>query len=100
MPRSSKDNRAANQQLVDHVAPLARAKDAGPGQVALAWLLARRPWIVPIPGTRRIERVEENAAATLAALSVDEQADLDAAASRIGGQRDRYNALHMGYVGK
>ncbi|MFD6496450.1 aldo/keto reductase [Streptomyces sp. NPDC059944] len=100
IPRFSQDNRAANQQLVDHVAALARAKGATPGQVALAWLLAQQPWIVPIPGTRRIERVEENAAATQVALSADERADLDAAAGRIGVHGDRYNELHMGYVGR
>ncbi|MFG2475734.1 aldo/keto reductase [Streptomyces fagopyri] len=100
IPRFSQDNRAANQQLVDHVATLARAKNATPGQVALAWLLAQHPWIVPIPGTRRIERVEENAAATQVALSADERADLDAVAGRIGVHGDRYNELHMGFVGR
>ncbi|MEV5612778.1 aldo/keto reductase [Streptomyces sp. NPDC052225] len=100
IPRFSEDNRAANQVLVDHVAALARAKDASPGQIALAWLLARQPWIVPIPGTRRIERVEENAGATQVPLSADELADLDTLAARIGVQGDRYNEMHMGLVGK
>ncbi|MEU9245933.1 aldo/keto reductase [Streptomyces sp. NPDC048385] len=100
IPRFSEDNRTANQALVDHVAALARAKDATPGQVALAWLLAQQPWIVPIPGTRRIERVEENAVATQVGLSADELADLDALASRVGVQGDRYNEMHMGLVGK
>ncbi len=79
---------------------LARAKDATPGQVALAWLLAQQPWIVPIPGTRRLERVEENAAATQVALSADEMADLDELASRIGVHGDRYNEQHMALVGR
>ncbi|MFF1602872.1 aldo/keto reductase [Streptomyces mirabilis] len=100
IPRFSEENRTANQVLVDHVAALARAKDATPGQVALAWLLAQQPWIAPIPGTRRIERVEENAAATQVGLSADELADLDALASRVGVQGDRYNEMHMGLVGK
>ncbi|KND37617.1 aldo/keto reductase [Streptomyces acidiscabies] len=100
IPRFSEDNRTANQALVDHVAALARAKDATPGQVALAWLLAQQPWIAPIPGTRRIERVEENAGATQVGLSTDELADLDALASRVGVQGDRYNETHMGLVGK
>ncbi|MET8179816.1 aldo/keto reductase [Streptomyces sp. NPDC005336] len=100
IPRFSETNRAANQQLVDHVAALAQAKDASPGQVALAWLLAQHPSIAPIPGTRRIERVEENAAATRVALSADERADLDAAAARLGVHGDRYNETHMGLVGK
>ncbi|MFG2440524.1 aldo/keto reductase [Streptomyces sp. NPDC048508] len=100
IPRFSEDNRAANQQLVDHVATLAQAKNATPGQVALAWLLAQHPSIVPIPGTRRIERVEENAAATQVALSADERADLDATAGCLGVHGDRYNETHMGLVGK
>ncbi|MGX1673561.1 aldo/keto reductase [Streptomyces sp. NPDC055400] len=100
IPRFSEGNRAANQALVDHVTALARAKDATAGQVALAWLLAQHPWISPIPGTRRIERVEENAAATRLALSADELKDLDELAARIGVQGDRYNEMHMGLVGK
>ncbi|MET7353805.1 aldo/keto reductase [Streptomyces mirabilis] len=100
IPRFNEDNRTANQALVDHVAALARAKDATPGQVALGWLLAQQPWIVPIPGTRRIERVEENAGATRVGFSADELADLDALASRVGVQGDRYNEMHMGLVGK
>ncbi|MFF7655104.1 aldo/keto reductase [Streptomyces sp. NPDC007983] len=100
IPRFSETNRAANQALVDHVAALAQAKNASPGQVALAWLLAQHPSIVPIPGTRRIERVEENTAATHVALSADERADLDATASRLGVHGDRYNETHMGLVGK
>jgi aryl-alcohol dehydrogenase-like predicted oxidoreductase len=100
IPRFDKENRAANQALVDHVATLARAKSASPGQVALAWLLAQHPWIAPIPGTRRVERLEENAGATQVALSADEVADLDATAARIGVHGDRYNELHMGFVGR
>lgn len=98
--RFAEENRAANQALVDHVAALARAKSTSPGQVALAWLLAQQPWIVPIPGTRRVERLDENAGATQLALSADEVADLDATAARIGVHGDRYNELHMGFVGR
>jgi aryl-alcohol dehydrogenase-like predicted oxidoreductase len=100
IPRFSQENRAANQALVDHVTALAKAKAATPGQVALAWLLAQHPWIAPIPGTRRISRVEENAAATQLALSADETADLDQVAARLGIQGDRYNETHMRLVGK
>lgn len=100
IPRFTTENRAANQALVDHVAELAASKGATPGQIALAWLLAQQPWIVPIPGTRRRERLEENAAATNVALSADEVADLDAVASRIGVQGNRYNDQHMGLVGR
>jgi aryl-alcohol dehydrogenase-like predicted oxidoreductase len=100
IPRFSEANRAANQALVDHVRVLAEARDATPGQVALAWLLAQQPWIVPIPGTRRLPRVEENAAATGVALSADDLADLDALATRVGVAGDRYNAHHLGLVGR
>ena len=98
IPRFSADNRTANQALVDHVTELARVKDATPGQVALAWLLAQQPWIVPIPGTRRIERVRENAGGTAVALSADDVADLNAVAARIGVAGDRYNEQHMALV--
>jgi aryl-alcohol dehydrogenase-like predicted oxidoreductase len=100
IPRFTPENRAANQALVQYVAELAAAKPCTPGQIALAWLLAQQPWIVPIPGTRRRERVEENAAASTVALSADEVADLNALASRIGVQGNRYNDLHMGLVGR
>jgi aryl-alcohol dehydrogenase-like predicted oxidoreductase len=100
IPRFSEDNRTANAALVDHVTGLARAKGATPGQIALAWLLAQQPWVVPIPGTRRLERIQENAGATAVALSADEVADLDTVAARIGVSGDRYDAQHMGYVGR
>jgi aryl-alcohol dehydrogenase-like predicted oxidoreductase len=98
-PRFTQLNRAANQALVEHVTALADARGATPGQVALAWLLAQYRQIVPIPGTRRRERVEENAASTQVALSADEVADLDVTAARIGVHGNRYNDLHMGLVG-
>jgi aryl-alcohol dehydrogenase-like predicted oxidoreductase len=100
IPRFSQDNRAANAALVEHVAALAQARGATPGQIALAWLLAQHPWIVPIPGTRRVERIAENAGATAVALSADEVADLDTLAARLGVAGDRYNTQHMGYVGR
>lgn len=100
IPRFTGENRSTNQALVEHVTRLAVAKGATPGQIALAWLLAQQPWIVPIPGTRRIERVEENAGATQVALSADEIADLDGLAGRIGVQGDRYSAQHMALVDK
>jgi aryl-alcohol dehydrogenase-like predicted oxidoreductase len=67
--------------------------------VALAWLLAQQPWIVPIPGTRRRERIDENTGATAIALSADEIAGLDALAARVGVQGDRYNPAGMAMVG-
>ena len=100
IPRFDDDNRAANQALVDHIATFARTRNASPGQIALAWLLAQQPWIAPIPGTRRIARLDENAGATQVALSADEVADLNATAARIGVHGARYNELHMGLVGR
>jgi aryl-alcohol dehydrogenase-like predicted oxidoreductase len=100
IPRFTAENRATNQALVEHVSGLARAKDATPGQLALAWLLAQHPWIVPIPGTRRPERVEENAAATQVPLSADELADLNELAGRIGVQGNRYNEQQISLVGR
>jgi len=100
IPRFTAANRTANQALVEHVTALAQAKDATPGQVALAWLLAQHRQIVPIPGTRRRERLEENAAATQVTLSADEVADLNDAAARIGVHGNRYNDHHMSLVGR
>jgi len=100
IPRFTAENRAANQVLVDHVARLAAAKDATPGQIALAWLLAQHPWIAPIPGTRRRERLAENAGATRIPLSADEVADLNTAAARIGVHGNRYNDTQMSMVGR
>jgi len=100
VPRFEAENLAANQALVDHVRQLAEGRDATPGQIALAWLLAQHPWIVPIPGTRRTSRIEENAAATSVALSADDVADLDALARSVGVAGERYNAQHMGYVNR
>ncbi|MGI5117911.1 aldo/keto reductase [Marinactinospora thermotolerans] len=99
IPRFEADNIEANKALVEHVRVLAETKGSTPGQVALAWLLAQRPWIVPIPGTRRRSRVDENAGATRVALSADEIADLDALAARVGVRGDRYNAAGMAMVG-
>jgi aryl-alcohol dehydrogenase-like predicted oxidoreductase len=99
IPRFEAGNRAANQAIVDHVRALADAKGATPGQIALAWLLAQQPWIVPIPGTRRLARVEENLAATAVALSADEVADLNGLATRVGVHGNRYDAAGMARVG-
>jgi aryl-alcohol dehydrogenase-like predicted oxidoreductase len=99
IPRFEAENRAANQAIVDHVRALAAAKGATPGQIALAWLLAQQPWIVPIPGTRRIQRVQENLAATAVALSADEVADLNGLATRVGVRGNRYDDAGMARVG-
>ena len=100
VPRFEAENLAANQALVDRVRELATAKDATPGQVALAWLLAQRPWIVPIPGTRRLSRVEENAGSATVALSADERAELDHLTETIRVAGNRYNDAGMAMVGR
>lgn len=100
IPRFEAENIAANEALVDHVRALAAGKGCSPGQIALAWLLARQPWIVPIPGTRRRERLDENAGATAVGLSADEAADLNSLAARVGVSGDRYNQAMMGLVGR
>ena len=98
IPRFNPGNRTANQALLDHIAGLARARGATLGQVALAWLLAQSQQIVPIPGTRRRERLEENSGATQVALSADEIADLNTTAARLGVHGNRYNDHHMNLV--
>ena len=99
-PRFTPENRAANQALIDHVAAIGAARGATPGQVALAWLIAQQPFIVPIPGTRRLSRVEENVGATTIALSADDLADLNAVADRIGVHGERYTAAQQAAVGR
>ncbi|MGV1004985.1 MAG: aldo/keto reductase [Candidatus Nanopelagicales bacterium] len=99
VPRFSAENLAANQALIDHVRALAESRGATPAQVALAWLLAQAPFIVPIPGTRRRERIDENAAATSLALSADDIADLDALLATIGVAGERYNEAALKMVG-
>ena len=100
IPRFAGDNIDANAALVARVRTLADSRGATPGQIALAWLLAQQPWIVPIPGTRRRERVDENSSATTVALSADDVADLDALASQVGVHGDRYNATGMAMINR
>lgn len=99
VPRFTAENLTANEAVVAQVRALATARGVSPGQIALAWLLAQQPWIVPIPGTRRIERVEENASATTVALSADEVADLNTLTERIPVAGNRYNDAGMAMVG-
>ncbi|HEY9308030.1 MAG TPA: aldo/keto reductase [Microbacterium sp.] len=97
VPRFQPDNLRANQAIVDGVRDVAAARGATPGQVALAWLLSRHPFIVPIPGTRRRERVDENAGAAAVPLSADDIATLDALAAVVAG--NRYDDGGMAMVG-
>jgi aryl-alcohol dehydrogenase-like predicted oxidoreductase len=100
VPRFEAENLAANQALIDHVRSLGEQRGATPAQVALAWLLAQRPFIVPIPGTRRTERIDENAGATTVAMSADDVADLDGLVTRLGVAGNRYDAAGMAAVGR
>jgi aryl-alcohol dehydrogenase-like predicted oxidoreductase len=90
LPRFTAEARKANQAVVDLLGTLAERKNATPAQVALAWLLAQKPWIVPIPGTRRLERLEENIGAADLELTAEDLRDIEEAASRITVQGDRY----------
>jgi aryl-alcohol dehydrogenase-like predicted oxidoreductase len=90
LPRFTPEALAANQALVDLLGRIAEAKNATPAQVALGWLLAQRPWIVPIPGTRRLPRLEENLGAVDLRLTAAELADIDTAAAEIPVQGERY----------
>ena len=99
IPRFTEENRVANQALVDLVGQVAKAHSASPAQVALAWLLGRRRSLVPIPGTRRLSRLDENIGATRLELSDAEIAVLDEAAARLGVAGARYNEAGMKMTG-
>jgi aryl-alcohol dehydrogenase-like predicted oxidoreductase len=90
IPRFTPEARAANQALVQLLGHIAAHKHATPAQVALAWLLAQKPWIVPIPGTRRLERLEENTGAVDVDLTSDDLREIEDAASQITVQGARY----------
>ena len=90
MPRFTPEARRANQALVDLLGRVAERKNATPAQVALAWLLAQKPWIVPIPGTRRLERLDENIGAVAVDLTTDDLRDIESAAAQITVQGARY----------
>jgi aryl-alcohol dehydrogenase-like predicted oxidoreductase len=91
VPRFSPENRKANQAVVELLSRVAGRKHATPAQVALAWLLARKPWIVPIPGTTKLHRLQENVAAAVVELTEGELREIDTAASRIEVRGARYS---------
>jgi aryl-alcohol dehydrogenase-like predicted oxidoreductase len=99
-PRFAAEARAANQAMADIVTSFAGRKGATPAQVALAWLLAQKPWIVPIPGTRKASRLEENIGATQVKLSADELRELRMAAENITVVGERYPADFKKMAGK
>lgn len=96
LPRFQEDALQANLALVDRIKAIARGKDATPAQIALAWLLSRAPWIVPIPGTTKLSRVDENLAATRITLAAADLAAIEAALNDIEVLGDRYPAAMAG----
>ena len=90
LPRFTPENRKANQGLVDLLGKIAQEKKATPAQIAIAWLLAQKPWIVPIPGTTKLHRLEENIGAAAVELTADDLREIESAASRITVQGARY----------
>jgi aryl-alcohol dehydrogenase-like predicted oxidoreductase len=90
LPRFTPEARKANRALVDLLGKIGQRKKATPAQIALAWLMAQKPWIVPIPGTKKLERLEENIGATGVQLSGEDLGEIDSAASRITVQGARY----------
>ena len=100
VPRFTPENRKANQALVDLLGRFAQQKKATPAQIALAWLLAQKPWIVPIPGTTKLHRLEENIAAANVQLSPEELRELGVAASKIPLQGARYPEELQKLVGR
>jgi aryl-alcohol dehydrogenase-like predicted oxidoreductase len=100
VPRFKPENIEANQILVELIKNIAVGKEAVPAQIALAWVLAQKPWIVPIPGTRKLERLEENLGAADVELTAEELHDLNDALSKIEVSGERYPAEYANRVGK
>jgi aryl-alcohol dehydrogenase-like predicted oxidoreductase len=100
VPRFNEENRKANQKLVDVLAGIAQTKGATNAQIALAWLLAQKPWIVPIPGTTKLHRLEENLGAATVELSADDLRKIENALAGIEVQGARYPAALQARVGR
>jgi aryl-alcohol dehydrogenase-like predicted oxidoreductase len=100
VPRFSPEARKANQAVVDLLGRIAEQKKATPAQIALAWLLARKPWIVPIPGTTKVSRLEENLGALPVKLTADDLREIDSAASKIKVEGARYPEHLQKMVGR
>ena len=100
IPRFAADVRETNRAVVDLLQTIAARKGATPGQIALAWLLAQQPWIVPIPGTRRQERLEENLGAADVELTTDDLSEIDDAAAHIEVQGARYPDFMKRLIGR
>lgn len=100
LPRFTPENRKANQVLVDVLGTIAAKKQATPAQLALAWLLAQKPWIAPIPGTKKLSRLEENLGAVDIELTADDLREIEAAAAGVAIQGERYPQFFQALVGK
>jgi aryl-alcohol dehydrogenase-like predicted oxidoreductase len=100
VPRFSEDNRKTNQALVDVITSFAQQKKATPAQIALAWLLAKKPWIVPIPGTTRLSRLEENLGGASVNLTAEDVQALEEASSKVNLEGARYSKFHEQLVGR
>jgi aryl-alcohol dehydrogenase-like predicted oxidoreductase len=100
VPRFSPENRKANQSVVNLLGIMAQRKKATPAQIALAWLLAQKPWIVPIPGTTKLHRLEENVGAAALELTPDDLRQIESAASKITVQGARYPEELQKLVGR
>lgn len=100
VPRFTEENRKANQALVDLLKTIAVEKNATPAQIALAWLLAQKPWIVPIPGTTKLHRLQENIVAASVELTAEDLREIETAASKIAVVGARYPAHLQSRVGK
>jgi aryl-alcohol dehydrogenase-like predicted oxidoreductase len=100
VPRFTPENRRANQALVDLVSSFAKKKKATPAQIAIAWLLAKKPWIVPIPGTTKLARLEENLGAANIELTPNDVRALEDASSKIKLEGARYSKFHEQFVGR
>ena len=100
VPRFSAENRKTNQALVDVIRSFAEQRKVTPAQIALAWLLAKKPWIVPIPGTTKLARLEENLGAAAVELTPDDVRALEDASSKIKLEGARYPAFHAKLVGR
>jgi len=100
VPRFTPDARKANQAFVDLLGKIAERKKATPAQIALAWLLAQKPWIVPIPGTTKLPRLEENIGAAAVELTPGDLREIDSAASQLTVQGARYPERLMQMVGR
>ena len=90
LPRYTPEARIANRVVIDLLARIGEEKGATPAQIALAWLLAQKPWIVPIPGSRKLERLDENIGALTVALTPDDLREIQSAISKITVKGDRY----------